>query len=264
MFDGSFRDSVDKRTNVLAKHIAKLGVTGDHLTVVGLVGAVASAVVIGSGHLLWGALVVIASAVPDLLDGPVAKSTNMHSVRGAFFDSVADRITDNLILGGIAWYLATSMGARWALLAMFALGVSNLVSYERAKAESLGFDAKGGLMERAERLLFLIIGLAIPGALVPVLLAMCLLTTYTVLFRFAKVWRQASQVRREQLQERGVHLPDPWRPYGPLTLENLHARWSAMSGPARRAPSAVVGREPTEGETRAAQRHQYRRRRRAR
>ena len=90
-------------------------------------------------------------------------------VRGAFFDSVCDRVTDALVLGGVAWYLQDHHHGHAALLPFAVLGASLLISYERAKAESLGFDAKGGLMERAERIVVLCAGLAFSFLLVPLL-----------------------------------------------------------------------------------------------
>jgi CDP-diacylglycerol--glycerol-3-phosphate 3-phosphatidyltransferase len=162
----------------------------DHLTSLGLVMAGACAVVIATGHLFVGLLLLILSAVPDLLDGAVAKATGMSSVRGAFFDSVTDRVTDSLVLGGIAWHLATVGGRHAVMLPLAVLGTSTLISYERAKAESLGFDAKGGLMERAERIIALCVGLAF-GVLMPVLWLMLALTSVTAVQRFVKVWRQA-------------------------------------------------------------------------
>ncbi len=72
------------------------------------------------------------------------------------------------------------------------MAVSWLVSYQRAKAESLGLEAKGGIMERAERMIVLGVGLAFPSLLVPVLVVMLTLTLITAIQRFVKVWRQAT------------------------------------------------------------------------
>ena len=110
------------------------------------------------GRLGLGLVLLIASAVPDLLDGALAKASGTASVRGAFFDSVADRVTDALILGGVGWYLQTRHHGHAAMLPFAILAASMLISYERAKAESLGFNAKGGLMERAERIIVLCVG----------------------------------------------------------------------------------------------------------
>ena len=209
MFDGRFRTGVDKRTGPIAVVVKRTGLTADHLTGLGLVLAVAAAVTIGRGHLFLGLVLFVLSAVPDLLDGPVAKAAGTSSVRGAFFDSTADRVTDALILGGVAWYLQDEMGGHWAMLPFAVLGVSTLISYERAKAESLGFQAKGGLMERAERILALCLGLLISPLLVPVLWVMLVLTSFTAVQRFVKVWRQASVARVAELAERGVDVPEP-------------------------------------------------------
>ncbi len=209
MFDGRFRHGVDKRTGPVAVIVRRTGLSADHLTVLGLVLAAAAAVTIGSGRLLVGLGLFVLSAIPDLLDGPVAKAAGTTSVRGAFFDSTADRVTDALVLGGIAWHLQNAEGGHMAMLAFAVLGVSTLVSYQRAKAESLGFDAKGGLMERAERMIALSLGLLIPVLLVPILWVMLGLTGVTAVQRFVKVWRQATVARAAELAERGVEVPEP-------------------------------------------------------
>jgi CDP-diacylglycerol--glycerol-3-phosphate 3-phosphatidyltransferase len=197
LFDGRWRTQLDSATRPVGATLRRTGLTADHLTALGLVLAVATAVAIGTGHLLLGLFLVIASALPDMLDGAVAKASGTASPRGAFFDSVADRVTDSLMLGGIAWFLATDAdyGGTWPLLAMAVLGTSTLISYERAKAESLGYSAKGGLMERAERIIALCFALAFPVLLVPVLWLLLAATSVTAVQRFVKVWRQASAPR---------------------------------------------------------------------
>ncbi len=239
MFDGHFRTGVDKRTGPLAAIVRKTGITADHLTALGLVMAGATAVVIGSGHLFIGFVCVVLCGLPDLLDGPVAKASGTQSVRGAYFDSTADRISDALVLGGVAWHLQNARGGHWAMLAFAILGASTLISYQRAKAESLGFDAKGGLMERAERIIALCIGLAIPFLLVPVLWLMLALTLVTAVQRFIKVWRQATVAREAELAERGVTLaPRRFRASStdrPGTTEDRWLAWRAANGAESRA-----------------------------
>jgi CDP-diacylglycerol--glycerol-3-phosphate 3-phosphatidyltransferase len=134
---------------------------------------------------------VIAAALPDMLDGALAKASNTASQRGAFFDSVIDRVTDSVLFGGVAWYFASEKSPHLALLPMAIMGVSSLISYERAKAESLGLYAKGGLMERAERIVVLCIGLLFDSLLVPIMWIMLALTVITAIQRFVQVWRQA-------------------------------------------------------------------------
>ncbi|MEZ5178800.1 MAG: CDP-alcohol phosphatidyltransferase family protein [Acidimicrobiales bacterium] len=193
MFDGRFRAEAERTLKPVGQSLKRTGITADHLTLLGILMAVAASVAIGNGALRLGLLLLVLTALPDLLDGAVAKASGTASTRGAFFDSVADRFTDALLFGGVAWYLATTQPGRLAVLPMAVLGASMLISYERAKAEALGFHAKGGLMERAERLIALGIGLLFNQFLVPILWIMLVLTLVTAGQRFAKVWAQATQ-----------------------------------------------------------------------
>jgi CDP-diacylglycerol--glycerol-3-phosphate 3-phosphatidyltransferase len=213
VFDGKFRAPVDKAVKPLGVLLRRTKLTPDHLTVVGLVVGVGAAFAIGAGYLLLGLVLVILAALPDLLDGALAKATDAASQRGAFFDSTVDRITDAVLFGGVAWYLASEESAHTALLPFAVMAMSSLISYQRAKAESLGLDAKGGLMERAERVVLLCVGLLIEPLLVPVLWVMLVLTAITAGQRFVKVWRQAQvapvtaarmEMRRSRRQGRRV------------------------------------------------------------
>lgn len=192
MFDGRFRAEAERTLKPIGTQLKRTGIRADHLTIVGIVMAAAAAVSIAAGALRLGFLFGVLAALPDVLDGAVAKASGTASPRGAFFDSVADRFTDALFLLGIAWYLAGEGSGRIALLPMAVLGASMLISYERAKAEALGYQAKGGLMERAERLILLGLGLLFNALLVPILWLMLVLTCVTAVQRFAKVWAQAS------------------------------------------------------------------------
>ena len=191
VFDGRFRAPVERAVKPLGDGLRRTGLSPDHLTVLGLLLGIAAAVAIGAGALRGGLLLVVLAALPDLLDGALAKASNSASQRGAFFDSVIDRVTDALLLGGVAWYLASTESPHMALLPFAIMAASSIVSYERAKAESLGLYAKGGLMERAERIVLLCIGLLFESILVPVLWLMLVLTVATAVQRFYKVWRQA-------------------------------------------------------------------------
>jgi CDP-diacylglycerol---glycerol-3-phosphate 3-phosphatidyltransferase len=213
MFDGTFRKPVDRAVKPIGNALRRTGLTPDHLTVLGLLVGIGAAVAIGSGRLRLGLVLVILAALPDLFDGALAKATDAASPRGAFFDSTVDRVTDSLLLGGIAWYLASNESPHMAILPFAVMAVSSLISYQRAKAESLGIDAKGGLMERAERIIALCLGLLVPVLLVPILWIMLVLTSITAIQRFVKVWRQAAvapvtaariEMRRSRRQNRRV------------------------------------------------------------
>jgi CDP-diacylglycerol--glycerol-3-phosphate 3-phosphatidyltransferase len=192
MLDGRLRTRVSQGLAPIGKGLERARISANTLTVVGLALSVLTALLIGTGRLGWAVLGLIASGLVDLLDGTVARRSGQASPRGAFFDSVTDRVSDAVVLGGVAWYLAGE-SPYLSLLAFTAAALSMLVSYERARAEGLGYDAKGGLMERAERMVLLGIGLAF-DVLVPVLWLMIVLTALTAIQRFVKVWRQASDL----------------------------------------------------------------------
>jgi CDP-diacylglycerol--glycerol-3-phosphate 3-phosphatidyltransferase len=204
MFDKRLRPSVEKSLRPVGANLKRTGITADQLTMVGIVMAVGATVAIANGAFQLALLLLFLTAVPDVLDGAVAKASGTASPRGAFFDSVADRLTDALLFGGVAWYLASEHPGHIAVLPLAVLAASMMISYERAKAESLGFDARGGLMERAERVILLALGLLFPALLIPVFWVMLALTLFTAAQRFVKVWRQASTVRPRP-------DPAPWR-----------------------------------------------------
>ena len=218
MFDKRCRAGVERSLRPVGSGLAKARISADQLTALGLVLSAACAVAIGNGWLFVGWCLLAASAVPDVLDGAVAKASGTSSPRGAFFDSVVDRVSDTFVLGGLAWYLASTHSPHTAILPLAILGASNLVSYERARAESLGFTARGGLMERAERMIAIGLGLLFSFIMIPLLWLMLGLTILTAVQRFVMVWRQASATT-------------PRRQSG----ERLAARWSA------RRPSVGFG-----------------------
>jgi len=94
MFDGRWRHAVDRTTKPVGQALVRTGVTADVLTIFGLVMSVVTAVAVGSGHLVYGIILLFPTGLPDLFDGPVAKAAGTASIRGAFFDSVADRVSD--------------------------------------------------------------------------------------------------------------------------------------------------------------------------
>ena len=216
MLDRRWRQGVERGLGPLGRGLRRIGVPADALTVFGLLASVVTAFLIGSGHLAWAVVGVIVAGVSDLLDGAIARGSGQASPRGAFFDSVTDRVSDALLLGGVAWYLVGQ--SPYASVLAFAVAASSmLVSYERARAEALGLDARGGLMERAERFVFLGVALAF-NILIPVLWIMLVLTVATAVFRFVLVYRQAAHpprvhTRRERkLLPRKETLADPRRP----------------------------------------------------
>ena len=205
----------------VGRRLVRMGITANQVTVVGILLAGVTGVMIGTGRFWIGVVLLTVGGLMDTLDGLVAKAAGTASKRGAFFDSVADRVADALIFGGMAWYLASGHNPRLALLPFAILGVSAVISYERAKAESLGYEAKGGLMERAERLILLGIALALHIILVPLLSLLLALSVFTAAQRFVKVWRQASRETPNSTETaRG-----PWR------RGRVESRWRSWRQP---------------------------------
>jgi CDP-diacylglycerol--glycerol-3-phosphate 3-phosphatidyltransferase len=196
MFDGKLRAPVDKAVRPIGALLRRTGLSPDHLTILGVVVAIGAGVAIGSGRLLQGFVLVILAALPDLFDGALAKASNQVSQRGAFFDSVIDRVTDAILFSGVAYFYAAGKHPLNSMLPFGIMAVSAVISYERAKAESLGLEAKGGIMERAERIILLLLGLLITQLLLPILWVMLVLCVVTAVQRFIKVWKQAGVTPR--------------------------------------------------------------------
>ena len=200
MLDGHWRDVVDRGLVPIGRSLHRTGITADVVTIIGIVMAGAASVCIGLGEMRLGFLLLVLTGVPDALDGAVAKAAGSSSSRGAYFDSVADRLTDALLFGGVAWHLAEVRSDHMMMLPVAIMATALFISYQRAKAESLGYDAKGGLMERAERFIVLAFGLLFSEILIPVLWVMLALSLVTAVQRFVKVWRQATSDREPPTQ----------------------------------------------------------------
>ena len=184
--------------------LLKLGVHPDLVTLVGTLGVAGGALAFyPRGELLVGTLVITAFVFSDMIDGAMARKSGTSSTFGSFWDSTLDRIGDAAIFGGLALYFAESGDSYLYLcLSLFCLVAGSLTSYARAKAESLGLDARGGIAERSDRLV-LILAVTGLGALfdVPLLLELGLwvlaaASAYTVVFRILKVRRQAIALDR--------------------------------------------------------------------
>jgi len=185
--------------------LLRLGVSPDAVTVVGTIGVVAGAVIFfPRGDLFVGVLVITAFVFADLIDGTMARVSGRVSPFGAFLDSTLDRIGDAAIFGGLAMYFAGPGDNDWiAALAIYCLTMGAVTSYARARAESLGFQAKVGIAERADRLVSILVVTGLAGLLdllgieealwaIPVTLgALAVASTVTVVQRILVVRRQA-------------------------------------------------------------------------
>src|SRR5947209_13886238 len=142
--------------------LGRTPLTPNQVTVVGLALTFLAAGLAAFGQLRWAGIVLIFAGTCDILDGALARSTKASYPYGAFLDSTLDRYSEGAIYLGLAAYFVTINGPlqRWLVLAtMAALAGSFLVSYVRARAQSLGFTCETGLFARPERIVGTDVGL---------------------------------------------------------------------------------------------------------
>ncbi|BBH16340.1 CDP-alcohol phosphatidyltransferase [Nocardioides baekrokdamisoli] len=151
----------------LGNLLIRWGVSPNTVTFVGTLGVVAGALIFfPTGHLFTGVMVVTAFVFSDMIDGYMARTTGNVSLYGNFLDSTLDRIGDAAIFGGLAmYYVGPGHNHAYAALAIVCLAMGNVTSYARAKAESLGMQAKVGIAERADRLVFILVTTGIAALL---------------------------------------------------------------------------------------------------
>ena len=197
-------------TNVwapLADLLLRLGVKPDHVTIVGTAGVTFGALFFfPRGQLFWGVMFITAFVFSDIMDGYMARASGQASKWGAFLDSTLDRVGDAAVFGGLAIYYVSvhaeaDLGSTrtYFYLALACLVLGNLTSYARARAESLGMQAKGGIAERSDRLVSILVMTGFNGLLdwdfltEITLWALALASLVTVFQRMAIVHRQAVQ-----------------------------------------------------------------------
>ena len=194
-----FRAFWTKLLTPIARFFLRLGVSPDAITLVGTVGVVAGALVFfPRGQLLVGVLVITAFVFSDLLDGTMARMSGTSSKWGAFLDSTLDRLGDAAVFGGLVLYfMGPGESDLYAALALYCLVMGATTSYARARAESLGMEAKGGIAERADRLAAILVMTGLSDIFdLPVLIPLTLwvlaaASTVTVLQRVLSVRSQA-------------------------------------------------------------------------
>ena len=183
----------------LARLLLRLGVSPDVVTLVGTLGVCAGALVFfPRGQLLIGVIVVTAFVFSDIVDGTMARLSGRTSKFGAFLDSTLDRLGDAAIFGGLVMYYdGPGQSRALAALALYCLVMGSVTSYARARAESLGMEAKGGIAERADRLVAILVMTGLSDIfdvpiLIPLTLAvLAVASTVTVVQRVLAVRGQA-------------------------------------------------------------------------
>src|SRR5262249_55495319 len=160
----------------------------NHLTLLGLGISLLSASAFVAGHTRSAGFLLLLAGLCDFFDGALARASGQVTPFGAFLDSVIDRYSDLVVLLGIVVLFARTPNARGALLAMAGLVGSVMVSYTKARAESIGVPCRIGVMERPERMICLIAG-AVLDLLEPALWVLAVLANVTAVQRIAFTWR---------------------------------------------------------------------------
>ncbi len=177
----------------------RVGFRAWHLTALSLVANVVVGVLLLTGRRLLPGLLLIPAGLLDVFDGGIARLRGEESRKGALLDSVVDRLSDGIVFGCLFVAQATvRQETATAALALSAMLVSLLVSHVRAEGEAAGLQLAEGSIQRLERYVALVLGLAIPGLLLPVLAILTALGAVTTLQRLLAAWRglAPSEARR--------------------------------------------------------------------
>jgi len=208
--NASVRRAVSGAVDPVARGLLRLHVSPDAVTLVGTIGSSAAA--------LWfyprqqwavGTLVILLFVFSDLIDGTMARMSGRSGPWGAFLDSTLDRVTDGLLFGAVFLGFANA-GQMWtASAALGCLVGGAVVSYAKARAESIGVECNVGIAERAERLIIagaaaLLYGLGVPYVLPAALWFLLALTWFTVGQRVLHVRRQLRAASAEPTTSEGA------------------------------------------------------------
>jgi CDP-diacylglycerol--glycerol-3-phosphate 3-phosphatidyltransferase len=188
-----------KLLHAIVRGLSLTRISPNVLTFIGLVINIVAAVLFGYANaenqrrlFIYAGLVIIGAGIFDMVDGRVARATGQVTTFGAFFDSVIDRFSDVALFFGLLVYYARANRFFYVVLVALVMTGSVMVSYTRARAESLIPKCKVGFMERPERVVLVIIG-ALFNRMAPVLWVLAVLSHITVIHR---IWFTYQETRR--------------------------------------------------------------------
>lgn len=187
----------------IAASLNRTGLTPNAVTMLGLAGTTAGAVLISQGRMTLGGVVIFLFVIIDAFDGAMARLRGESSDFGAFVDSVSDRYAEFITFGGLLFYFLSQNDHLGVAVTFLATAGSVLVSYVKARAESLNFTAKVGLLSRVERYIVLIPLLIFNQPFVAVLL-IASLGNITALQRIIHVRRQAHERMKNSVNMREI------------------------------------------------------------
>lgn len=159
------RETFAKATAPLGRALVHTGLTPDAVTMIGTTASIVAAVTLfPTDHLFWGAMVIWLFVMFDMLDGAMARARGGGTVYGAVLDSSCDRVADGAIFAGLAWWASYHEHSRLLFAAtLVVLVTSQVISYVKARAEASGLAIDGGLIERPDRLVIVLVGAGVTG-----------------------------------------------------------------------------------------------------
>jgi phosphatidylglycerophosphate synthase len=154
------RAAYEKLSKPVAKAALRAGFTPDSITILGTAGSVLGALTLFPiGQLWWGTLVVSFFVLADMLDGAMARERGGGTRFGAVLDATCDRIGDGAVFCGLLWWAVFGLHSTSLLVAtLICLVTSQVISYIKARAEASGLSGEGGIIERPERLIIVLVG----------------------------------------------------------------------------------------------------------
>lgn len=195
------RASVSRLTDPIGACLVRVGITPNAMTVIGTAGTVlASLWFFPRGQLLAGVVVVTLFVLFDLLDGAMARTSGLVTRFGTVLDSSCDRIADGALFGSVVWWCFVVADDRiTAVAALISLVAAQVISYIKARAEAAGLTADGGLVERADRSIVILVGIGLQGmgvthAMAVALWALAALSVMTIAQRLEAARRSAQRV----------------------------------------------------------------------
>src|SRR6185369_13174838 len=230
LIPGPHPETVRQLSDPGGRALFRLRLRPNHLTVIGLVVSFFAAAGFIAGRTRLAGLLLILAGLFDFFDGSLARASGQVTPFGAFLDSVIDRYSDLVVLLGIVVLFARTPHARGAVIAMAGLVGSVMVSYTKARAESIGVPCNVGFMERPERMICLVAG-ALLDVLEPALWVLAILSNITALQRILFTRRVMSQPRVLQVALLAV-----------LLLPALAAAGESDPSRVSRMPSAATER----------------------
>lgn len=240
---GRYREPVRAWTDPVGRALFRLRLRPNHLTVIGLGVSFLAATAFVAGRTRAAGLLLILAGLCDFFDGALARVSGQVTAFGGFLDSVIDRYSDLLVLLGIVVLFARTPHTRGAVVAMAGLIGSMMVSYTKARAESIGVKCTVGMMERPERMICLIAG-AMLNLLEPALWVLAILSNLTALQRIAFTWRATRDTARLRglVLAAALLIPAPAAAGPPprVTPETERAWAQAVEAYQRGEPAALI------------------------